>query len=346
VKANRCLLAEQKPYSFLGPIDFEYNKTNNGEFSRKKIPSVCRRQYYLSFVTSLFRRFWVTFVSNGAGLDDAEQLANIGYLDWGYGGSQPPLYTWITNIAASVLGTLDADTANRQIRHACKLVPQRVRRNASAGFLARCCIRINAGLFLVPQIGWGITAGTNAFHRRHSRVWLGLSGFRMARAFPSCGLGSRTRNYHDGGHSGKFNASIFVVMLIATGLSVPEYRRILLSKLSLVTIIAFGISFAPTGLWMLAHKSSVIARSAKLQIGASGDLFADRLHGVGSFVEAAFLFSIVALAIAGIIALIHFKRTYISAKTIHTRRNIHASPTGDRYVDRAFWRGCCRRQQH
>ncbi len=52
-----------------------------------------------------FQAVLVTVVSNGAGLDDAEQLANIGYLDWGYGGSQPPLYTWITNLAASLLGT-------------------------------------------------------------------------------------------------------------------------------------------------------------------------------------------------------------------------------------------------
>ncbi len=36
-----------------------------------------------------FQTILVTVVSNGAGLDDAEQLANIGYLDWGYGGSQP-----------------------------------------------------------------------------------------------------------------------------------------------------------------------------------------------------------------------------------------------------------------
>ncbi len=106
---------------------------------------------------------------------------------------------------------------------------------------------------------------------------------------------------------GKFNASLFIIMLIVTALSIPEYRKILLSKLSIVTIIAFGAAFAPTGMWMLAHKSSVIARSGKLQIGASGNLFIDRLNGVGSFIEAAFLFSIVALAVAGIIALIHSK---------------------------------------
>ncbi|MDH7789576.1 hypothetical protein QBD00_000459 [Ochrobactrum sp. AN78] len=254
-----------------------------------------------------FQAVLVTFVSNGAGLDDAEQLANIGYLDWGYGGSQPPLYTWITNIAASVLGTSMLTLQIVKFGMLASLFLSVFGAMRLLGFSRVVASASMLGLFLVPQIGWESqralthsiagTAGCGwaflafAWHMRSRHVGsAAVLGITMTAAI-----------------LGKFNASIFVVMLIATGLSVPEYRRILLSKLSLVTIIAFGISFAPTGLWMLAHKSSVIARSAKLQIGASGDLFADRLHGVGSFVEAAFLFSIVALAIAGIIALIHFK---------------------------------------
>jgi hypothetical protein len=51
-----------------------------------------------------FQVFFLTMISNGAGVDDAEQLAYVGALQWGYGGSQPPLYTWINSVAGSVLG--------------------------------------------------------------------------------------------------------------------------------------------------------------------------------------------------------------------------------------------------
>lgn len=253
----------------------------------------------------IFQAAMVTLVSNGAGLDDAEQLANIGYLDWGYGGSQPPLYTWITNLAASVLGTSMLTLQIVKFGMLASLFLSVFGGMRLLGFSRLVASASMLGLFLVPQIGWESqralthsiagTAGCGwaflafAWHMRDRNAGSAIAlGITMAAAM-----------------LGKFNASLFVVMLIITGLSVAEYRKILLSKLSLVSIAAFAICFTPTALWMLAHKSSVIARSGKLQIGASGNLFFDRLHGIGSFIEAAFLFSIVVLAVAGIISLIH-----------------------------------------
>ncbi|MDX7574136.1 hypothetical protein, partial [Serratia marcescens] len=51
-----------------------------------------------------FQVVFLTIISNGAGVDDAEQLAYVGALQWGYGGSQPPLYTWINSVAGDILG--------------------------------------------------------------------------------------------------------------------------------------------------------------------------------------------------------------------------------------------------
>jgi len=255
-----------------------------------------------------FQAVLVTLVSNGAGLDDAEQLANIGYLDWGYGGSQPPLYTWITNIAASVLGTSMLTLQIVKFSMLASLFLSVFGGMRLLGFSRMVASASMLGLFLIPQIGWesqrALThsiAGTAGcgwaflafawYMRDRHTVSAAALGITMAAAI-----------------LGKFNASLFVVMLIVTGLSVKEYRTVLLSKLSLVTIAAFAICFTPTANWMLAHKSSVIARSEKLQIGASGNLLFDRLNGVGSFIEAAFLFSILVLAIAGIISLVHSSR--------------------------------------
>ena len=257
-----------------------------------------------------FQAILVTLVSNGAGLDDAEQLANIGYLDWGYGGSQPPLYTWITNIAASVLGTSMLTLQIVKFSMLASLFLSVFGGMRLLGFSRMVASASMLGLFLIPQIGWESqralshsiagTAGCGwaflafAWHMRDRHaVSAAALGIAMAAAI-----------------LGKFNASLFVIMLIVTGLSVADYRKVLLSRLSFITITAFAICFTPTANWMLAHKSSVIARSEKLQIGASGSLIFDRLNGVGSFIEAAFLFAVVVLAIAGIISLVHrSKRT-------------------------------------
>ena len=44
------------------------------------------------------------WAGTGAGIDDAEQLIYAPYLWAGYGGSQPPLYTWMTWTATHLFG--------------------------------------------------------------------------------------------------------------------------------------------------------------------------------------------------------------------------------------------------
>ena len=101
-----------------------------------------------------FQAILVTFVSNGAGLDDAEQLANIGYLDWGYGGSQPPLYTWITNITASVLGTSMLTLQIVKFGVLASLFLSVFAAMRLLGFSRIVALASMLGLFLIPQIGW------------------------------------------------------------------------------------------------------------------------------------------------------------------------------------------------
>ncbi|WP_273726503.1 glycosyltransferase family 39 protein [Brucella gallinifaecis] len=262
----------------------------------------------------IFQAILVTVVSNGAGLDDAEQLANIGYLDWGYGGSQPPLYTWVTNLAASVLGTSMLTLQIVKFGMLASLFLSVFGGMRLLGFSRLVASASMLGLFLVPQIGWeSQRALTHSIAGTAGCGWAFLAfawHMRARNAVSAAALGITMA----AAMLGKFNASLFVLMLIITGLSVAEYRKILLSKFSLVTIAAFAICFTPTALWMLAHKSSVVARSGKLQIGASGNFFSDRLHGIESFIGAAFLFSIVVVAVAGIISLLHSAKRTPAAK--------------------------------
>lgn len=278
----------------------------------------------------VFQAIFVTWISNGAGLDDAEQLGNVGFLDWGYGGSQPPLYTWFVNFAVAGLGTslLTLQIVKFGILASLFLsvyagirlleLPRSV---AAAGML---------GLFLIPQIGWesqrALThsiAGTAAcgwaflafvwYMRKRNALSAILLGIAMAAAV-----------------LGKFNAAFFVGTLIITGLSMSEFRKTILSRLSIFTLAAFVLCLTPTTLWMLQHKSNVVARSGKLQIGVSGDMIMDRITGAGSLIQAAFLFSILAIAVAGIIAAVEFKT-----------RNKNPAPTsyGERFIYRLVLTG-------
>lgn len=237
----------------------------------------------LSFVLVYFlvQAVLVTWVSNGAGLDDAEQLAYIGPLQRGYGGSQPPLYTWISSIASSILGirlfTLQLvkfgllASIYASVYCGARLLdlPRAV---AAAGMLA---------IFLLPPIGWesqralthsvGGMAGCAwaflafAWHMR-SKSWLSaaLWGLGMAAAL-----------------LGKFNAGFFVAALLVTGLLVPDYRKVVLSRTSLLTLAVFVVALLPTALWMLDHRQFVFARSGKLALDQHSDFLTSRITGIG-----------------------------------------------------------------
>jgi hypothetical protein len=164
------------------------------------------------------------------------------------------------------------------------------------------------GLFLIPQIAWeSQRALTHSVAGTAGCGWAFLAfawHMRARHAGSAAALGAAMA----AALLGKFNASFFLIMQIVQAFSFPNIARHSFPSVSLVTLLAFAICFGPTATWMLAHKSSVIARASKFEIGASGNLFFDRLMGMESLVEAAFLFSILALAIAGIIALIHWKK--------------------------------------
>lgn len=262
----------------------------------------------------IFQIVLVTLISNGAGVDDAEQLANISYFDWGYGGSQPPLYTWITTLISIPLGTslLTLQVVKFgllaslfiSVFYGLRLLGFSVL-SASAGML---------GMFLVPQLSWeSQRALTHSVAGTAACGWTFLAfawymQSRKAQAAIAFGFAMGAALL------GKFNASFFLIMLLATGLSIQEYRKILLSKLSILTLLSFAACVSPTILWMFANKDSVIARSGKLQLGASGNILIDRLTGAVNLIYASILFSVLVIVIAAIIAFI-YRRQKISPTT-------------------------------
>ena len=242
-----------------------------------------------------FQVFFLTMISNGAGVDDAEQLAYVGALQWGYGGSQPPLYTWINSIAGNLLGIslftiylvkfamLASLFASVYFGARLLGLPRAV---AAAGMV---------GIFMLPQIAWesqrtlthsvGATTGCAwaflafAWHMK-SRSWYSAAALGLAFA---CGL------------LGKFNASFFLIALILAGLSLPAFRSVLLSRKSILALLVFVVAVAPTGLWALAHTENLLARTHKFEMNAGGQFLISRLHGEWKLFLNGVLFAGVAL---------------------------------------------------
>ena len=242
-----------------------------------------------------FQVVFLTIISNGAGVDDAEQLAYVGALQWGYGGSQPPLYTWLNSVAADILGIRMSTVFLVKFGMLASLFVSVYAGARLLGMRKAVAAAGMVGVFLLPQIAWesqrtlthsvGATTGCAwaflafAWHMK-SRSWLSAA---------LLGLGIAA------GLLGKFNAGFFLVGLILAGLSVPAYRAVLLSSKSILTLVAFFAAVTPTALWALSHMDNLLARSHKFQINEGGQFIASRLHGEWKLFLNGILFSGVAL---------------------------------------------------
>jgi len=247
-----------------------------------------------------FQVFFLTMISNGAGIDDAEQLAYVGALQWGYGGSQAPLYTWINSIAGDLFGislfTLYLVKFSMlaslfaSVYFGARLLGLS-RMVAAAGML---------GMFMLPQISW-------ESQRTLTHSVGGTTG--CAWAFLAFAWHMRSRSWYSAvllglgiaaGLLGKFNASFFLIALILAGLSIPAYRSVLVSRTSIAAVLTFVVAVTPTALWALSHKENLLARSHKFEMNAGGQLVISRLHGEWKLFLNSVLFSGVALSFYGI----------------------------------------------
>lgn len=242
-----------------------------------------------------FQVFFLTAISNGAGVDDAEQLAYVGALQWGYGGSQAPLYTWINSIAGNLFGISMFTiylvkfgmlaSSFISVYFGARLLGLS-KSVAAAGML---------GIFLLPQIAW-------ESQRTLTHSVGGTTG--CAWAFLAFAWHMKSRSWHSAallglgiasGLLGKFNASFFLIGLILAGFSIPEYRAVLLTRKSILILLVFITAIAPTGLWTLSHTENLLARSHKFEIGEGGNFVISRLHGEWKLFLNGVLFSGIAL---------------------------------------------------
>lgn len=269
-----------------------------------------------------FQALFVSVISKGAGLDDAELASNMSFWNWGYGGSQPPLYTWIAFGVEKLFGL-----------HFFLL------QIIKFGFLASTFLAVYAGLrllsvrpvvagaamlalFLLPQIGWeSQRALVHSVLGTAGSAWT-FAAFCLFIRKPSwlaailLGLASTSAIL------GKYNGGLFLLALFCGAACTKEIHSYFKNRYFPIAIVTALITLAPALLFMLFHPNSIVARANKLAISKSGDFFVDRLMGLTDFILAAFSFVSVAMIIAIILIGIQTIKTGLSSQKLTNKEEL------------------------
>ena len=266
-----------------------------------RLASSVRGDRILTFIAALclIQALVLSVIRTGTSYDGAEQLLYTQSLEWGYGRSQPPLYTWLLIAVQQVFGVtqLAENLLKFSLLFAFCFLMWRIAirlglRRTAAGVVA-------ISPFLVYEIAWEVQRNYS-----HSVLLLALTA-----AFALCYL--RTLAKPDVGHYAlmglvlglmaltKYNGVLFVGALVAADLATMRRDGVFWSAKAVLIPAIAAILVAPHAVWALNHASHVLALVDRFKIAETGGRLAGLGRGLLSYVMAC-------LAILGLPALVMF----------------------------------------
>lgn len=223
----------------------------------------------LYFTIHLFLRI---FVSDGAELDEAEQLLLTQELRLGYG-SQPPVYTWLlTGLFAVFSNKILAMAVLKNgllfmtyvfVYHSAKELTRDSNRAAIAML----------SLLLIPQIFW--ESQRDLTHSVLGTTVAACTLFVMLRLLKTgrliyyvlFGLCAGT------GIMSKYNYGVFLVALLLAASSLTNLRPRILDRKMLLSLLCMLLVTTPHFYWAITNMKATLSQSGKFQIGRSLGLF-------------------------------------------------------------------------
>lgn len=216
----------------------------------------------------------------GVGVDDSEQLMEMRFLAAGYGSSQPPLYTWLAILAASLVGT--SVLALKIVKYGLLAAGLAAYFTAirRLGYSSRTAAAAMFGLLLFPQIFWemqhALTHSVAIFcftsvlllalvevQKRRSAIAYALFGLATAAAMLS-----------------KYNIVIFLAALLLAALSVRETREAIFDRRFLISVAVAVLSCLPTLYWSLTHLDDLLSHQGGLGVAEGGSVANTAFVGV------------------------------------------------------------------
>ncbi|MBZ9760179.1 glycosyltransferase family 39 protein [Mesorhizobium sp. CA8] len=261
----------------------------------------------------------------GVGVDDSEQLMEMRFLAAGYGSSQPPLYTWLAMLAASVAGT--SVLALKIVKYGLLAAGLAAYFTAirRLGYSNRAGAAGMFGLLLFPQIFWemqhALTHSVAIFcftsvlllalvevEKRRSAVAYAFFGLATAAAMLS-----------------KYNIVIFLAALFLASLSLRETREAIFDRRFAISLAVAILACLPTLHWNITHPDDFLAHSGGFGAG-NGDGLVETtvlaLRGLGNAM----------LNFAGLPAIIIAVALFLAARKAAT------TPQPVRWPDKLLWR--------
>ncbi|MER9075336.1 glycosyltransferase family 39 protein [Mesorhizobium sp. M0904] len=241
-----------------------------------------------------------SWAGTGVGIDDAEQLIYIPYLWAGYGGSQPPLYTWINWLAAHVFGTsiftLKLVKYSVLFLAACSVFAAMRR----FGYTKATAAAAMFGLFTIPQIVWesqralSHSVAVVAFCSLLLLAMAYLLERRSMVAYAAFGLATAAAIL------AKYNDVFLVVALVAAVLSLREWRSVIFDPKFAISIAVAILVLAPTTYWSLMHPADLLSRGEKFGIDSQRGRMAAALVGAGKFIMGTFNFAVLPVLVSAL----------------------------------------------
>lgn len=241
-----------------------------------------------------------TWAGTGVGVDDAEQLIYLPYLWAGYGGSQPPLYTWINWLAAQIFGTniftLKLVKYSVLFLAACSVFAAMRR----FGYTKATASAAMLGLFTIPQIAWESQRALS-----HSVAVVGFCALlllamanlierRSVIAYAVFGLSTAAAIL------AKYNDVFLVLALVAAVLSLRELRGAILDPKFAISVAVAILVLAPTTYWSLMHPADLLARGEKFGIDLQQPRMTAAATGAGKFIMGTFNFAVLPVFVSAL----------------------------------------------
>lgn len=283
------------------------------QFFRILIEQYSEKKYwYISFpiifciIYFLIQGISFSQFKSGGDIDTSEMLIYIQYWDWGYGGSQPPLYAWIVLLVTNLFGLslLSLSLVKFTMLGIAFVSIYAAARKIKLTPLASASAML--GVFAIPGIAWEMQRSLS-----HSAALLAFCSLGIL-AFLHAGQTYSVRAYIAFGLSvacailSKYNAIVFFVSLIFAGLLLPPWRRAILNWKFSAALLGAGLLIAPHAIWAYHHPGAVFARASKFEFSATGSVLTNFFWGTHSFLKSNLsMLAIVMLTLAATMARQH-----------------------------------------
>ncbi|WP_136658721.1 glycosyltransferase family 39 protein [Nitratireductor sp. XY-223] len=258
----------------------------------------------VAFILLLLAYFLVQSLSfsafkSGADIDTTELMMYNQFWSLGYWGSQPPLYNWLTHLAADIFGTSVFVYAAVKfmllfLAFACVYLSAR-----ELGFRTGPAIASTLGIFAVPEIAWEAqralshSAAVNAFCAMSLFAFVRLRNHRRIADYGFFGLAAAAAVLS------KYNGVLFVAALLLAALTIGSFSRPIRDRKIVVSAVVFGAAILPHLLWVLANLDIVFHRQIKFGIGDGIASAGDRLSAFLSWAGSTVLTSAVVMVAVG-----------------------------------------------